>query len=79
MVTTDLPIEMQQQIAMQKIIDENRDASTAKTESIRMKQEALRMAKEIAMENHRTSAAGTSLTSTDILAIAADLEAFIVS
>ena len=79
MEITDLPIEMQHQIAMQKTIDDNRNSAVAEVDTIRRKQEVLRMAKEIAMENHRTAPASSVMSATDILAIAADLEAFTVS
>jgi len=54
-----LPVEMQATVDMQNAIENNRAANAAAAEAKRVKLDALRMAKEIVMENHRTSAAGS--------------------
>jgi len=43
------------------------------------KLEALRMAKEIVMENHRSVPAGTAMTAGDITSIASSFEEFLSS
>ena len=74
----DLPIEMQQQIAMQKNMDDNRNASVRQLEEDRAKLETLRMAKEIVMENHRSTPPGTIITAEDVLTITEKLRASLV-
>ena len=74
-----LPAQLQEQVDFQTEIEAVRGANQAATQKKTIKLEALRMAKEIAMENHRNAPAGTVLSATDIVAIAADLEAFTAS
>jgi len=74
----DLPIEMQQQIAMQKNMDDNRNASVRQLEEDRAKLETLRMAKDIVMENHRSTPPGTIITAEDVLTITEKLRASLV-
>lgn len=74
-----LPTQLQEQVDFQTEIEAVRGANQAATQKKTIKLEALRMAKEIAMENHRSAPAGTVLSATDIVAIAADLEAFTAS
>ena len=64
---------LQQQLDYEIAIEERRALVHAETEARRTKIETLRMAKEIAMENHKTSPAGTTMTSADIIAFAAEL------
>ena len=73
MQITDLPIEMQQQITMQKAIDENRNAAVKELDDKRAKHDAVRMAKDVVMENHRSAPPGTVITSENITSIAEDL------
>lgn len=74
----DLPIEMQQQITMQKNMDDNRNASVRQLEEDRANLETLRMAKEIVMENHRSTPPGTVITVEDVLTITEKLRASLV-
>ena len=71
-----LSTEQQNNLEYQTAIDQVRNQHQLLMQSKSAKLEALRMARDIAMENHRTAPAGTLLAVTDILAIAADLEAF---
>lgn len=74
-----LPTQLQEQVDFQTEIEAVRGANQAAAQKKNIKLEALRMAKEIAMENHRSAPAGTVLSATDIVAMAADLEAFTAS
>lgn len=74
-----LPEELQNQVDYQTLIENNRAANFAAAEAKRTKLEALRMAKEIVMENHKVASAGTVVTATDITAMAASLESFVNS
>ena len=74
-----LSTEQQSNLEYQAALDDHRNAHQVLMQSKNAKMEALRMARDIAMENHRTAPAGTVLAVTDILAIAADLEAFTAS
>ena len=71
-----LSAEQQNNLEYQTAIDQVRNQHQLLMQSKSAKLEVLRMARDIAMENHRTAPAGTLLAVTDILAIAADLEAF---
>ncbi len=73
----DLPIELQQQLEYQRQLEAQRLNATSAVDVARHKMEALRMAKEIVMENHKVASAGTVIDVTDITAIAATLEAFV--
>jgi len=72
-----LPEELQNQVDYQTQIDNVRSANIAAQEAKRAKLEALRMAKEIVMENHKVSQAGETVAVTDITSMAADLAAFV--
>jgi hypothetical protein len=67
-----LPIEMQNTIDMQNAIENNRAQNIASQENKRAKLEALRMAKEIVMENYRTSPSSSSPVSADNITAVAD-------
>jgi hypothetical protein len=71
-----LPEEMQAQLDFQIAMDDSRHQKQIELQSKTAKLEALRMAKDIAMENHRTSPSGTAIAATDIIAIAAELQSF---
>jgi hemolysin activation/secretion protein len=71
-----LPTQMQEQLEYQLAITSAQNEQQTKIQSKTVKLEALRMAKEIAMENHRAAPAGTVLSATDIVALASELEAF---
>ena len=73
----DLPIELQQQLEFQKQLEAQRTNATSAVDIARHKMEALRMAKEIVMENHKVASAGTVVEASDITAMAATLEAFV--
>tara|TARA_R110000803_G_scaffold44298_1_gene93767 strand:+ start:2219 stop:2449 length:231 start_codon:yes stop_codon:yes gene_type:complete len=74
-----LPEELQNQVDYQTQIDNNRMANQNASDAKRAKLEALRMAKDIVMENHKTAAAGSVVGATDITAMATTLEAFVNS
>ena len=74
-----LPEDLQAQVDFEAALNAPKNEHQLAMQRNNAKLEALRMAKDIAMENHRTAPAGTVLTATDILAIAADLEAFTAS
>ena len=74
-----LPQELQNQVDYQTQIDNNRTSNMLALEAKRTKLEALRMAKDIVMENHKVASAGTTIEATDITAMAATLEAFVGS
>ena len=67
-----LPIEMQNTVDMQNAIENNRAQNIASQENKRAKLEALRMAKEIVMENYRTSPSSSSPVSADNITAVAD-------
>ena len=73
----DLPIELQQQLEFQKQLEAQRINATSAVDIARHKMEALRMAKEIVMENHKVASAGTVVEASDVTAMAATLEAFV--
>lgn len=73
----DLPIELQQQLEFQRQLEEQRINATSAADVARHKMEALRMAKDIVMENHKVASAGTVIDVADITAIAATFEAFV--
>ncbi len=74
-----LPEEMQAQLDYQLAMDESRTNQQLAIQARTAKLDALRMAKDIVMENHRTAPSGTAITAGDITSIAADLEAFTAS
>ena len=71
-----LPTQMQEQLEYQLAITSAQNEQQTKIQSKTVKLEALRMAKDIAMENHRAAQAGTVLSATDIVTLASELEAF---
>ena len=71
-ITTDISAQLQSQAD----IETQRQQHQLTLNEKNAKLEALRMAKEIAMENHRAAPAGTVLSATDIVALASELEAF---
>ena len=73
-----LPTELQSQVDYQAALEDIRSATQTRVQNKNIKLETLRMAKEVAMENHRNAPAGTVLTTTDILSIATDLESFTI-
>lgn len=74
-----LSTEQQSNLEYQTAVDQVRNQHQLLMQAKTAKLEALRMARDIAMENHRTATAGTVLAATDILAIAAELETFTAS
>ena len=73
--------ELQAQVDMQNAIENNRAANQADTEAKRTKMEALRIAKEILVENRRTKTAAeaTDIDDADVTNFAAALTAFVNS
>ena len=71
--------ELQAQVDMQNAIENNRAANQADTEAKRTKMEALRIAKEILVENRRTKTAAeaTDIDDADVTNFAAALTAFV--
>jgi len=74
-----LPLEMQATVDMQAAFDAKRNEHQLKVTAKNAKLEALRMAKELVMENHRSVPAGTAIAAGDITSMAAELEAFVNS
>ena len=74
-----LTAEQQAQFDMQKAIEETRAATQAASEAKRTKLEALRLAKEILVENRRTkpAAEAVDIADTDVTNFAAALTAFV--
>lgn len=73
--------EQQAQIDMQLAIENSRAATLAAQEAARAKLEAVRMAKEILVENRRTKAAAEAedITASVVTALANDLAGYINS
>ena len=73
--------EMQEQVDMQLAIENNRAATLAAQEAARAKLEAVRMAKEILVENRRTKAAAeaTDITAAAVTALADELAGYVNS
>ena len=73
--------EQQAQIDMQLAIENNRAATQAAQEAARAKLEAVRMAKEILVENRRTKAAAeaTDITAAAVTALADELAGYVNS
>jgi len=73
--------EMQAQIDQQNAIENNRAANQAAADGKRAKLEALRIAKEVLVENRRTKTAAeaTDIDNADITNFAAALTAFVNS
>ena len=74
-----LPEELQNQVDYHTQIESVRASNHANAENKRAKLEALRMAKDIVMENHKVAPAGAVIEATDITAMADSLEAFVNS
>ena len=73
--------EMQTQVDMQSAIENNRAANQAESEAKRAKLEALRIAKEVLVENRRTKTAAeaTDINDADVTNFAAALVSFVNS
>jgi len=73
--------EMQAQVDMQSAIENNRAANQAAVDAKRTKLEALRIAKEVLVENRRTKTAAEALDidDADVTNFAAALTAFVNS
>lgn len=73
--------EMQAQVDMQKAIEDNRAANQAAQEAARAKLEAVRMAKDILIENRRTKPAteASDITADAVTAMADELASYINS
>lgn len=71
--------EMQAQVDMQKAIEDNRAANQAAQEAARAKLEAVRMAKEILVENRRTkpAAEASDITAAAVTTMADELVSYI--
>jgi hypothetical protein len=73
--------EQQSQVAMQAAIDANRATTQAATDAARARLEAVRLAKEVLVENRRTSSAAdaTDITAAAITAMATELATYVNS
>tara|TARA_R110002072_G_scaffold755_1_gene6223 strand:- start:3875 stop:4111 length:237 start_codon:yes stop_codon:yes gene_type:complete len=73
--------EQQSQVAMQAAIDANRATTQATTDAARARLEAVRLAKEVLVENRRTSSAAdaTDITAAAITAMATELATYVNS
>lgn len=73
--------EMQAQVDQQNAIEDNRAANQAAAEAKRAKLEALRIAKEVLVENRRTKTAAEAvdINDADVTNFAAALTAFVNS
>ena len=73
--------EMQEQVDMQLAIENNRAANQAAQEAARAKLDAVRMAKEILIENRRTkpAAEASDITAVAITTMADELAGYINS
>ena len=73
--------EMQAQVDQQNAIEDNRAANQAAAEAKRAKLEALRIAKEVLVENRRTKTAAeaSDISDADITNFASVLTAFVNS
>jgi hypothetical protein len=74
-ITADLNAQLEHQ----KAVDDHRHQLQMALQNRTAKLEAIRMAKEIVMENHRTVPSGTAIASGDITTIAAAFETFLTS
>lgn len=76
-----LPPEMQAQIEMNAAIEASRAATQAAQEAARAKLEAVRMAKDILVENRRTkpAAEASDITAAAVTAMANDIASYINS
>lgn len=74
-----LPPEMQAQIDMNAAMEANRAATQAAQEAARAKLEAVRMAKDILVENRRTKPAADAqdITAAAVTAMAEDIASYI--
>ena len=73
--------EMQAQVDMQNAMEDHRASLQAINSAKAQKMEALRLAKEILIENRRTQAAAdaTDITASAVTALATDLNTFVNS
>jgi hypothetical protein len=73
--------EQQSQVDMQAAIDANRATTQATTDAARARLEAVRLAKEVLVENRRTSSAAdaTDITAAAITAMATELATYVNS
>ena len=71
--------DLNAQLEHQKAIDASRHANQLEIQTRTAKLEAIRMAKEIVMENHRTVPSGTAISAGDITTIAEVFETFLTS
>ena len=74
-ITTDVTDQLQ----MQADMDAKRSQHQLTLNAKNAKLEALRMAKEIVMENHRSAPAGTAMSAGDITTVAASFEEFLAT
>ena len=74
-ITTDINTQLEAQAAF----DAKRNEHQLKVAAKNAKLEALRMAKDLVMENHRSVPVGTAITAGNITSMAAELEAFVNS
>ncbi len=68
-----LTAEQQSQVDYEAALSKARAEAQSDTEVTRFKIDAVRMAKEIAVENNKIADAGTTIKTSDVTAIAADL------
>lgn len=71
-----LPEEMQAQLDYQLALDSSRNSHQLALQAATAKLEALRMAKDIVMENHRSVPTGEAMSAGDVTSMAATLKAF---
>jgi galactokinase len=74
-----LPEELKTQLDYQLALDESRKQQQIAIQHNNAKLEALRMAKEIVMENHRTLPVEKAITAGDITSMASELQGFVTS
>jgi len=75
-----LSTEQLSNLEYQTAVDDHRNAHQLLMQAKTAKMEALRMAKDLVMENHRKAPADSApLTATDITQTAAEIEAFLTT
>ena len=76
-----LTAEQQSQVDLQNALDTSRVAAQATTEAARARLESIRLAKEVLVENRRTSSAAdaTDITAAAITAMATKLATYVNS
>ena len=76
-----LTAEQQSQVDLQNALDTSRVAAQATTEAARARLESIRLAKEVLVENRRTSSAAdaTDITAAAITAMATELATYVNS